>query len=243
MNKFTIALGILLLAGIGWFMFQGSSVSYTATFENEVAALETELASLEAEVTAGTLSPEEAAQAQVRIATRLNAINDSVESSNKAKLTAEQKTQLLGGLDTLSRVLTKYSSTLVSIDAAVMTLPENERPKLNVRGSTSSSRGIAAAVAETVSNVIEHAEEMVDVFVPEIDAEAVIEAEIENHESDMNESDTMDDSSDDMTDESMNDDDTTMEDTSSDTSGDTSEIPDSEAAAEVEAEAEAEITI
>ncbi len=232
MNKFIIALGILLLAGIGWFIFQGDTVNYTATFENEVAALETELASLEAEVSAGTLSPEDAAQAQVKIATRLNAINESVESSNKAKLTDEQKNQLLGGLDTLSRILTKYSSTLVSIDASVMTLPENERPKLNVRGSTSSSRGIAVAVAETVSAVIDHAEDIIDDFEVSSDTEAALETETE-----ITDSETPDEEIMDTTDESMENEETNME---VDSASNTDES-DPDAAVEVESETEINI--
>ena len=236
MNKILVAIGLILLAGIVWFMFQGSSVSYTATFENEVMALEEELSSLEAEVAAGTLSPEKAAQAQVRIVSRLNAINDSVQSSNNAKLNTEQKTQLLKGLDTLSRILSKYSSTLVSIDASVMTLPENQRPKLNVRGSTSGSQSIAAAVAETVSTVVEHAEDVIADFETSNDIDNALEPEVNTtDEGDMSNTENTD-STEDMTDEGIENGDTDMEEGSPSNEMETSENTDPDAVIEAEAE-------
>ena len=177
MNKIIIGVGVLAVIIAGWFLFGSSTVEYAATVEDEVSQLENELASIEAEVKAGTLSPEDAAKAQVKIVARIDSITGAVSSGQKATLTDAQRVQLINGLDRLKVILTKYRATLVAVDEAVLTLPEVKRPKLN-RGSRNNN--LADIAIETIETVEEQVEEIIDdITDEEIVADLEIEAEIE----------------------------------------------------------------
>lgn len=172
MNKILIGVGFAALVVLGWFLvFQGDTVTYVAEVNNEVAALEAELAEIEAAVQAGTLTPEAAAEAQVKIAARLEAINGAIASSEKVELSSSQRTQLMDGLDRLKDILTKYQATLVVVDEVVMELPPAERPQLN-RSNGGRASSIVAVIADTVEVVEEHVEEVVEEYEPEEDAHA-----------------------------------------------------------------------
>lgn len=167
-KKIIIGVGLLALIVVGWFMFQGSTVEYVATVDDEVSALEADLAALEAAIEAGELTPAEAAEAQRRIAARVDAINSAVESSGRAKLTEGQRQQLLGGLDRLKTILTDYRATLIAVDEAVLTLPADQRPVLKKRrGGGGGGRSIIDVIREAVDIVEDHVEDVIEDYVPE----------------------------------------------------------------------------
>lgn len=178
-NNLVLAIGVIVIVGIGFFLFWGDAADYVVVIDEEVAALEAELADIEAAVAAGELTPEEAAAAQVRIMNRLAAINTAVETSERASLTPSQRTQLLNGLDRLKNILIVYQGTLLAVDEAVLELPESERPQLNPRGSRGGggNRTIADAIAEVVEVVEDHTEDVVEGYVPEETATTTQEIE------------------------------------------------------------------
>lgn len=76
MNKVLIAALVVAAVVGGWFLLNASTtVTYVADVAGEVETLESDFATLEAEANAGTLTPQKAAAAQVKIATRIDAIN------------------------------------------------------------------------------------------------------------------------------------------------------------------------
>ena len=141
--------------------------------DSEVTELEAELAELEAAVEAGTLSPEAAAEAQVRISARLESIVNAVETDAKATLTDAQRSQLSAGLERLKNTLVQYQSTLVAIDTSVAQLDEAARPVLRRGGRA--VRNISTAAMETVDDIQETAEDILEDYVIEPAAELLDE--------------------------------------------------------------------
>ncbi|MCA9365869.1 hypothetical protein KC723_03155, partial [Candidatus Kaiserbacteria bacterium] len=206
MNKIIIGLGILAIIAVGWMMFGSSTVEYVATVEDEVTQLENELVELEAMVAAGTLSPEEAAQAQEKIVSRINTINEAVASGQKTNLTDAQNAQLVDGLARLKQILINHQATLVAVDKAVMELPESERPTLK-QGGKSNRNGIVAVVGDAINDI----DNSVEDIIADIEDETIAE-DVSDEYPDEEFDDTSSTTSDETTEETN--DDTSSEDTS-----------------------------
>ena len=116
LTKVAIGAGVLAVATTGVVLMQNASVDYVATVDGEIEALEAELSALDEAVEAGTLSPEAAAEARVKILVRLGAIDAAVEASGKVTLSDAQRAQLNDGLDRLRNILVTYQETLTSVD-------------------------------------------------------------------------------------------------------------------------------
>lgn len=165
-----VVLGLAVLVGLWYVLQQGSTITYVATVNDEVAALETELAELEAAVADGTLTQEEAAAAQERIITRINVISAAVDDPGQGSLTDEQRTQLKGGLERLKSVLVTYQATLADVEviAAGGTLPDDtdvendNRPQLNPQGKRGRGSNMGVLIAETIVSVESLAEDMIE---------------------------------------------------------------------------------
>ena len=175
MNKLIIAiLGIVGIGLLAWFVFAPGTTVMEQQFsiDEEIEELEAELVAIEVAVAAGTLTPEEAAEAQVRISARLEAISTvSSQAQSTATLSAAQRAQLRSGLERLRGVLVTYQATLQAVDEQALQLPEAERPQL-FRGR-SSVREAIEMVAEEVE-VVAGGSSDVDVEVG-VDGESEIE--------------------------------------------------------------------
>lgn len=161
-----VLLGVMVL---GWFLWQGDKVDYVAAIDGEVASLEAELASLDTAVVAGTLSSEEAYAAREQILVRLENINNAVAASGELKLSAEQKTTLVAGLDRMKDALQRYRATLASVDVAA---EKSEAAKKRLGGAR---KQLQETVLAMVSDVEDYVEEVVDEYVPEIGVEDLTE--------------------------------------------------------------------
>jgi len=212
MNKFLIALGVVVLAVVVWMAFQPDTIDYVREVNDEVAELETELAEIEAAMEAGTLTSEQAAEAQVRIAARIDAINTSASAGQKSKLTDAQRAELAAGLLRLADALKSYQATLVAVDASVMELPEADRPVLR-RGGGGSGKVSLAVIAD---EALETVEEQVDEIIEEITDEELSEEVSDSADETLGDDDemstttdeTMPDDTDNMGDDSVNDEET-----------------------------------
>lgn len=169
MNKIVVGLGIIVLAVVGWLMFQGDVVDYVADVDSEVAALEKELAEIDAAVAAGTLTPTAAAMAQARIVARIDTIDAAVNAGQKAKLTDAQKAELASGLVRFKQALVSYSATLSAVDKKVLELPAAERPTYNRGGSGGGRTSVAAIAVEAAADV----DGQVDDIIADIEDEAI----------------------------------------------------------------------
>ncbi len=172
MKSISIIVAIVATGLIGWFLFQPDTVTYVATIDSEVSALETELAAIEVEIQNGTLTNQEAIAARTKIMTRLETISGASNSSTQAQLTPAQQAQLSAGLDRLKKVLIDYQSTLLNIDSqadVVITDENNSAPRLNPRGSNSSTLRLA------VLGTIETMTAATTNYVPEADVEAQLD--------------------------------------------------------------------
>ena len=175
MNKIITGVIILAAIAIGWFILNpGDTFDYVVTVDSEITDLENELAALDAQVTAGTLTEEQATAAKVSIVTRLNAINTAASNSERAQLTPAQRVQLSEGLDRLKNILITYQATLnVVEDKAVETTVQAE---LNRKGgSYKKSQHLSLIVA----NVIEEVEVTVVDSVQDYEADAELDAQID----------------------------------------------------------------
>lgn len=171
MNKYLLGLGALAVLVLVLLLLSGNSTDYVAAIDDEVTQLEEELVEIEAAVEAGTMTPQEAAQAQVRIAQRIEAINTAVDSAQGASLTEAQRAQLLRGLSRLVGILSEYQDTLAQVDEAVMELPEEQRPQLNRSGGRGgSTNSITDLLSDVVDSVEEFAEEIAEEIMPEENA-------------------------------------------------------------------------
>ena len=159
MKKIWMVIGVVVLAAIVWFAFQPDTIDYVKEVNDEVTALETELAELEAAIEAGTLSPEEAAEAQVRIASRIDAVNTRVGNAQKADFTPAQRAQLKDALERMKQALTNYQPALLVVEAQVEKLPEADKQRLRRGGSV---HRITQVVTEAVAEIEEAVEEVVE---------------------------------------------------------------------------------
>jgi hypothetical protein len=139
-----------------------------------VTELEQELIQLEAAIAAGTLTEEEATEAKVRIVTRLEVINTSIDSSSKGQLTDEQRLQLASGLLRLKDMLVAYQDTLTTIDAQADDTEVSSRLRTRSINNTGSKR-LTEQVADTIEAVEETAEEVIEDYIPDAELDAQIE--------------------------------------------------------------------
>lgn len=173
MNKIIIGIVAIIAIGIAWFILNpGDTLDYVVTIDKEVTQLEEELASLDAQVAAGTLSPEQATQAKVRIITRLDAINEAATQSESMQLTVEQRTQLANGLLRLKDALVTYQATLEAIENT--SVEADVKAKLS-SGHSGSGRNLSLIVADTIEDL----EETVSDSVMDYEADAAVDAEID----------------------------------------------------------------
>jgi hypothetical protein len=180
MNKIIIAIVALVAIGLGWFILNpGDTFDYVVNIQEEVTQLENELAELDAQVAAGTLTPEQATAAKVKIITRLDAINNSASESEKMKLTPAQRESLANGLLRLKDALVKYQATLdVVEDTAV---EADVKAQLN-KGGNRSSRHLQLIVADVIDDVEETVQDSIQDYESDAEVDAQIEAAIEEAE-------------------------------------------------------------
>lgn len=238
MNKILIGIGLILLVGVGWFLFQDNAADYLTEIDDELSGLETELAEIDAAIQAGTLSPEQAADAQAKIVARIDTINTATASGQKAKLTDAQRIQLVDGLERLKQILITHQATLTVIDETVLELPEADRPQLN-RGRSGSRNSVAAIATETIVLVEEQVEEIVEEITDEELADDLASSTSETYnpeEETSTSTETTEGSEMDTTsDETAADDDTSADDSNEEASDDES-ANDPEADASIEAD-------
>lgn len=211
MNKIILGIAVLAALVVGWFILNpGDTFDYVVTMNDEVAELEAELIALDTAVEAGTLTPEQATEAKVRIITRLAAIDSAATASEDTQLTSTQREQLSAGLDRLKNILITYQNTLAVVEETAI---ESEvgvaiaaDPKL--RGMVGSGRTIFTSnitlitssvidsVEETVADSVqdyepnetldEQVEEIVDIIEAEVEASAsTTEETMENDETEV----------------------------------------------------------
>lgn len=182
MGKYIVGSIVVVIVLLGAWYFSGTDeATYVAEIDGEVQALETELAAIEAQVAAGTLTPEEAVAARSRIEMRLDAINASVSTAQRARLNESQRQQLLAALDRLRGTLEGYRATLTVVEETAATR--------SPRSSSGSRRTLIEQLTEALDELEEQVEELVE----------------EYEEADEND-DSGDDESEDTTDEEVNDD-------------------------------------
>jgi hypothetical protein len=180
MNKIIIAVVALIAIAIGWFILNpGDTFDYVINIDQEVTQLENELAALDAQVSAGTLTTEQATAAKVRIITRLDAINAAATASEQAKLTPEQRTQLANGLLRLKDALVTYKATLEAV--------ENGADEVSVKaqlksGSNGGSRHLVLILADTISDVEETVQDSVQDYEADVELDAEVDAVVEETE-------------------------------------------------------------
>ncbi|MCB9814988.1 hypothetical protein H6785_00175 [Candidatus Nomurabacteria bacterium] len=160
MKKIYIGVVLAIIVVVGIFTLNDKNTAeYVATVDNEVTQLENELAELDLMVADGSLTSAQATEAKIKILTRLNTINESVASSEKAKLTPAQQKQLSEGLDRLKTILINYKATLAVIDDKAV--DAEVKAKVSKRGG-GSHRTILAEVADTIDSVQDMTEEVVE---------------------------------------------------------------------------------
>ncbi len=191
MSKLLLGVVVVVLAIVGWVVWQGDTIEYVAQVDSEVTELEAELAEIDAAVKAGTLTPAQAAEAQTKIVARLDTINGAVAGSQTVKLTESQRIQLLDSLERMKQSLFKYQASLTAVDAAVLELPAADRPQLSRRSGGGNRNSITAAIAETIGTVEDHVEEVIEDYVPAEDI--VIDEEIADEVADDSVTDDMTD--------------------------------------------------
>ena len=181
MNKIIIGGAILAVLAIGWFILSpGESFDYVTNINQEVTQLENELAQLDAQVTAGTLTAEQATKAKVRIITRLDTISESAKASEKTKLTPTQREQLANGLLRLKDALVSYQATLAAVDQAAI---DTEVTRQLNTSNGRSSRHLTLIVADTIEAVEDTVIDSVRDYEADTELDAEVEAVIEEVES------------------------------------------------------------
>ena len=197
MNKVIIGIVALVAIGIAWFILNpGETFDYVVMVDDEITQLEAELSELDAKVAAGTLTPEEATEAKVRIITRLDAINSAATQSERMQLTAAQRTQLANGLLRLKDALVAYKDTLETVENTAI---EAEVKARLSSGHSGSSRHLSLIVADTIEDV----EVTVQDSVQDYETDASVDAEIETIVEEVEEEEAMDESESDMSEEEM----------------------------------------
>jgi len=162
MNKIFIGIGLIIIATIGWFLTKEKTVNHVEVIDDQVSSLETELAEIETAVRAGELTPQEAAQAQIKIVSRIEAINLATVAGQMTGLSDAQRVQLVAALERLKLTLIKYQITLMTVDEKVLELPESERPKLSRAGKGERDKPLVSIVAEAIAEVEEQIENIIE---------------------------------------------------------------------------------
>lgn len=163
MKNILIGLGLIILVIVGWTLFSDNTYEHVKVVDQEIEELESELASLETAVVAGTLTPEVAIEARLKIEKRLETISNSIQDGQKAGLTEAQKRQLNEGLDRLKGILVDYQSTLILVDEELEKLPEAKKTVFRKSGDT--IKNLTEVVVETVTEVEETVSEIVEDYV------------------------------------------------------------------------------
>jgi len=112
MQQISIAVGVIGLLAVGWFLVHESSIDYVATVDDELSKLESELAALDGAM----IESEAAAAAKDRISTRLSTINQSLAASQNRELSAAQTQMLADGLVRLQEMLEQRQDALTNLD-------------------------------------------------------------------------------------------------------------------------------
>lgn len=180
MNKQIILSAIILVAAvaIGWFVLNpGDTFDYVVTVDQEINQMEDELAEIEAAVEAGTLTEEQATEAKIKILTRLETINTSMEAAGSAKLTPAQRIQLNEGLDRLKNILITYQATLTVVDETAV---ESEvQARVITRSSSNGNKKLSLEIADTIDTVEETAVEVIEDYTPDAELDAQVDVIVE----------------------------------------------------------------
>lgn len=159
--------GIVILGGAAFFFFSQAD-NFEVMVLDDVSALEQELATVEAQIDAGTMNPDAAAAARVRIISKLEAINVQMEAAGNANLTNAQRTQLAEALTRLKTALLRYSDTLVSVDA--------------IASKSSSTSKSSKSLGSTFLDIVDSSEAAILAADVEIDSDTSIEASLDEME-------------------------------------------------------------
>lgn len=150
--------------------FSGS-VSYVVDVSQEVALLEEDLAEIDAQLEEGTLTSDEAAEAQERIVARIDRINSIIAEAEKGELTPAMRAMLLDTLSRLGGILTKYRDSLAMLEEVAGVSISASRPTLNVRGGTGGRgprQSVATVIADAAQALEELIEEVTDEEIPDV---------------------------------------------------------------------------
>lgn len=213
MKKIYIAalLGIVVVTGVV-LLNSSTSNDYVVTIYDEVGQLEAELMLVEKQITAGTLTTEQATEAKVSILNRLDKINASANTQSTAKLTDAQKLQLNEGLNRLKQILITYQSTLSTVDKQAIESQVQSKRKSS-GGSNSKLSQVVIATIEAVEDVTEEVvvdyepDEILDEQIEEIEETVTVDESSNNEEEDSEAEMTENDNSEaeEMTDDSDSD--------------------------------------
>ncbi|MCB9810094.1 hypothetical protein H6781_00660 [Candidatus Nomurabacteria bacterium] len=246
MNKIYLGVVLAVIVVVGIFTLNNiNTVEYVATIDSEVTQLENELAELDLMVADGSITEEQATDAKIKILTRLNTINESVASSEKAKLTPAQQKQLSEGLDRLKTILINYRATLAVIDDKAVETNVDAKIKNRKGGS---NKTIIAEMAETIDTVRGTTEDAVEDYETDANLDEQIDEAVSEEESGEL---TNDQEETPNNDETVDESEETMDNSETDNSGDTvdeeetsMETPtmDDSTTIEIEAEGEVEVT-
>jgi hypothetical protein len=160
-----LIIGLIVIVG-GAYLLMMPSNDYEVVIVDQVSELEQQLAALEGQVSAGTLTPEQATAAQTAIKAKLAEINAGMSSAGQGKLTEAQKTQLRLGLERLQQTLINFQSTLVAIDT---TAAKDEN----------AAQGAGATLTSYIIDIIDSVEDVVETVVDDYQADANVTTEIE----------------------------------------------------------------
>lgn len=156
-----IIAGIVVL-GAATFFISSQSVTFEVMALDDVLALEQELATVAAQVNAGTIDPEAAAAARVRIIEKLDAINIKMIAAGNAQLTNDQRAQLNEALTRLKAALLRHSDTLVTVDV--------------IASRHSSTSGSSKSLSSTFLDTVDSSEVAIVAADVEIDSDNNVEA-------------------------------------------------------------------
>ena len=180
MNKIIIGVVVLVAVAIGWFILNpGDTLDYVVTIDQEVAVLEVEFAELNAQIAAGTLTPEQATAAKIRIITTLDAINASASASESIQLTPAQREQLANGLIRLKDALISYHATLNAVDDLAVTADVNTQLQ---KGNGRSSQHLSLIMADTIDSYEQTVTDSVQDYEPDLQQDGQIDAVVEEVE-------------------------------------------------------------
>jgi hypothetical protein len=174
MGKLFTGLLLIAIVATGWFLLKPSDkIDFVVTIDQEVTQLENELSELDAAVAAGTLSPEQATEAKVKIINHLDKINTSANSASANKqLTSIQQNQLTDGLNRLKNILIDYQTTLITIDKTAI---DNVVKTKLASGRINKSIVLTTIAVETINNVEDTASEVIEDYKPNTELDTQLE--------------------------------------------------------------------